>query len=280
MSFQKVKVEGKKLTPELAQTFAKMPPIPGERDERPSRRDFLLRCIRNGTFGGPSWACGKCREDGKLYRFDGQHTSKLLSALPEGVPFPDGLLATIDTWEFDSIESDAPTLFNMFNHPKSARTNEDAMGVYRARVPTVHDIDRKLLQKIANGIHEQQSKLPQDKNPLYFEPRERGLYWQYEGFAEFASWAATYAITKNAAFLGRSGVVAEMLVDWNHDKSQATEFWNLVFRESHPEPDHETRTTAETFRAWSNQPKKKCADYRKRAATAWKHFLRESKNAA
>jgi hypothetical protein len=235
----------------------------------------LLNAIKDGKFGGPSWARGIDRSDNTEYRLDGQHSSKLLISLPDDVPFPSGLLVTIDTWEFDSIAEDGAPLFNLFNHPKSARTNEDAIGIYRAQVVALSDISKRLLMRIGDGIAEYQKGL-NSQSAVVLAPRERGVYFEEEErYVRFACWISPFKDTKNARFLERPAIVAEILHSWLANADRATEFWDYVLRESHADPDHETRTLAETFKSWAMQKKYKPSQYRAKAATAWRHYLRE-----
>jgi hypothetical protein len=284
MSFQKIKVEGVPLTLELAREFANLPELPGEREIRESRQEYLLRELRDGAFVGPNWARGIERGTKKIYRLDGQHSSKLLSNLPADTPFPINLLTTMDTFEFDSLAADGAALFNLFNHPKSARTNEDAVGIYRAQSPIeLRNIDRAFLVKIGNGIAEYIRGLPDNskKEPVH-QPRQRGMYFTdaTHKYSQFACWVATFREAKNSTFLSRGSIIAEMLSDWLIDADRGGEFWSYVLRENHPEVDHETRSLAETFRTWSLQKKYKPAQYRARANTAWKHYLKEIRSGA
>jgi hypothetical protein len=274
MGFRKIKVEGLPLTLKLASEFAGLPPLPGERDVKQSRMTFLLDHLRDGTFGGPSWAIGTCLADAQVYRLDGQHSSKLLAGLPDDVPFPVNLLVTRDEWEFDTM-ADAPAVFDLYNHPRSIRTNEDAMGLYRVR--SLQDLPKRFLTQIANGINEHQKQI---ENGVLHPTRARGLYWRNPVFDEFAKWCGVFQGAKNVAFFRRPAVVAEMLTDWLHDQDVAADFWRYVFNETHPDPDHDTRALAETYRSWSTQTNRKAHDYRKKAATAWKHYLRESRDVA
>jgi hypothetical protein len=273
MAFKKISVTGIPLTVELAQEFANLQPMPGERDVKPGRIQFLAQLLRDATFDGPEWARGDCGEGG-MYRLDGQHTSHLLAnleSLAPGVAFPAGLLVTLTEYQFDSVENDGPPLFDKFNHPKSSRTNEEAMGVYRARRRSLSEIPNRMLSKIAAGILEQQRGI---KNGVVYSPRALGLYWKNDQFTHFAEWCASYETTKNSGFLSQRGIVAEMFADWREDHTLAEEFWDFVFRETHPDADHETRTLAETYRDMAIKRKHRTVDYRKRAITAWKHFRR------
>jgi len=279
--FTKTHVTGVPLTLELAQSFVNLTPLPGERDQKPKRIDFLLRCLRDHTFDGPSWARGRCATDGQTYRLDGQHSSAMLvslSRLAPDVPFPDGLLVTVTDYEFGSISEDGAALFDIFNHPQSSRTNEDAMGFYRAHTVPLHDIATRTLVKIAGGIREHQKAL--GKHGMVYPPRSIGLYWKEPRFEQFASWAATFEDTKNRGFLAKPGIVAEMFGDWSEHPALAEEFWAYVFYENHPEAEHETRELAQTYREMQIKRKHRTADYRKRAATAWRHFKRSQSAAA
>jgi len=275
--FKKISATGVLLTRELAREWAAMTPLPGEREIRPARHEFLLAKVRNQTFGGPSWACGVERSTGKKYRLDGQHSSKMLQDLPPDVAFPKDLLVTIDTWEFDSLDQDASVMFNMYNHPKSVRSNQDAMGVYLAQAQETSDLDRSLSVKITSGIAEFEKTLD-PKEAFLPQPRDRGLYFlgkKADVYTAFARWVATLEGLKNGGFLSRPAVVGEMLNHWLKDRSSAEEFWGLVLRENHPEVDHETRTLAETFRGWLAQRRYRGSQYKAKAATAWRHYLRE-----
>jgi hypothetical protein len=278
--YKKVEVTGVPLTVELAREWAAMTPLPGERDERPSRHAYLLSMVQHRLFAGPAWACGIERATGRKYRLDGQHSSKMLASLPDEVGFPTGLLCTVETWEFDSVGEDGATLFNLWNHPKSARTNEDAMGIYRAQAPAeVSDLNKQFLVKVVNGIYEHE-KMLDPKQALLLPPRERGLYFSSakgERYCAFAAWVDTLRDLKNAAFLARAAVVGEMLNHWLKDRPKAEKFWDFVYRENHPDVDHETRTLADTFRSWSVQRKYRGAQYRMKAATAWRRFLMEQR---
>lgn len=279
MAFKKISVEGVPLTLQLAREFAALPPLPGERDVKPARLQFLEARLRDGRFDGPTWARGHCRADGKTYRLDGQHSSKLLASLPEGLPFPEGLLVTINTYEFDSIEMDGAPLFNLFNHPRSNRTNEDAVGIYRAAAAAeLREIPKPLLSDLAAGVGEYNKGLPPETAWL-LQARDRPSYFVHrKEYEQFALWATRFTEVKNAVFLRRAPIVAEMLSNWLHDGDRATEFWDYVLRENHPEPDHETRQVAETFREWITAVKKRRnADYRKKASRTWNNFLKEAR---
>lgn len=279
MSFLKTNVDGIPLTQDFLTEFCKLPQMPGERVLRPKRIMFLLGKLRSGKFVGAEWHVAIDRETEIKYRVDGHHSSVMLSTLPSDVPFPTGLLMSLTTYECDSLGEDGADIFNLFNNPESVRNNDDAMEMYRARVTEVSAIESRLLGKIAMGIIEYNKEMANkgSKSAVVYKSRNSGLYWENPTMVQFACWAAAFNETKNAAFLARSPIVTEMFVDWQSNTDHATEFWELVFKESHPEPDHHTRELADTFKSWLSEKKHKQNDYRKKAATAWKHFLRENR---
>lgn len=291
MAIKKIQVEGVPLTMELAREFAGMEPLPGERELNPKHNEFLLQNVRDENFAGATWARVYCKSTGKDYRADGQHSSYVLTHLPTdgSARFPEGVLITIETYEIDDLVRDGPVIFNFFNHPRTVRSNEDAMGVYRAHIPNLGDLPRDFLQHVADGIaaylHECRRNVPdeeRDKLDKVFPPRQRGLYWKNSEYTEFCLWAYSLRDGRNAGFMARPGVVAEMLGEWRDNRDCANEFWRYVIRENHPDPDHETRELAETYKSWALSPekRKKAAHYRKLAAKVWRHYLQERQSNA
>jgi hypothetical protein len=278
--FRKVKADSMPLTPELASQFAGMVALPGERCLRPSRSMYLAAQLMIGKFSGPDWATGYCKADGVTYRLDGQHSSDLLVNLPHGHTFPADLIATITRYEFDSMD-DAPDVFDLFNNPRSVRNNADMMGVYKAHVPALAGYSREFLINVANGLHESEYQRRQKgaKDAVLLGARERGVYFAgvagRPDFLEITHWLANFRELKNAAFLTRPVIVAEMIGHRATAPDLATTFWDLTCTEKHPDPEHETRVLAETFRellAIAGKPRIDQIVFRKRTRNAWKLF--------
>jgi len=277
--YRKLAVDSMPLTPELAAEFAALPPLPGERDVRVARRMYLLVQLQRGKFSGPDWADGHCVATGLTYRLDGQHSSGMLTTLPEGTHFPTGLLATITHYEFDSM-GDAADVFNLFNNPRSVRNNADMMGTYAAQVPELEAYSRDFLVDVANGFYEYEQKrhAAKAKDAVLLPSRERGIYFMVPNrpdFLEYTHWLANFRDRKNSSFLHRSIIVADMLTHRAADAAIAEAFWGLVFSENHPDPDDETRMLAEWFReqlAVSAKPKLDMKAFRRKTAMAWKRF--------
>jgi hypothetical protein len=276
MAIRIVEACGIPLTRELAISHASLPAMPGEREVKTARLKFLKDLLDRGLFVGVDWHQGLCAADGIMYRLEGQHSSHMLSEL-DPAAFPGDQLARITTWNFDTVEHDSATLFNLFNNPRSARTNEDVMGVYRASVPELAQLSRKFLINVANGVHEREDQKWDDGDEQALPPhgpRERGLYFFHPEPVQAALWLSRFQSLKNQGFLGHPTLVSEMLRQWEQNAVAATTFWEFVYRENHPEVDHETRELAETYRDWTARRKQRAPQFRARAAKAWKTFLK------
>jgi len=271
-----IKVELLPLTRELAKEFSAMKKMPGERPLKAARIKFFEDHIKNGTFGEPSWSLGICRRTQEKYRLDGQHTSTTLASLPPDA-FPVERHVAITTYEFDDVTSDGAALFDKFDNPRSARTNDDMMGFYRAEYDDMMDIENGLCVHIASGIAEFELSR---KDGRVLPPRQRGLYFEGAEYRLFANWANDLVMDNaivNDWLFGKAGVVAEMFADWTTDKSVATEFWSYVLKESHPDRDHITRELAEDFKKWRQRPERRPPSvYRKYATKAWTRYRKEA----
>ena len=291
--YQKTEVKLEPLTLELAKETSTMQGLPGERELKATRVSFLYNHVKQGSFVGPSWAIAVCRTTGERYRINGQHSSNMLAGLtPES--FPPGLLVTIEVYEFDSMADDGPGLFNLFDHPKSARTDTDYMGILQAQFPDLSELSKPFLMKVSNGItqrirtkKEEERKLresgarPEDFPAMsatipteILAHRDQGAYFAFDGCRQFALWLHRWHEAKHAAFINRAGIVAEILDDWEQSPEIATEFWDYVLHFNHPEPNHETRELAETLKAMFGKPKAKQADFQQRAKRSWSRYRR------
>lgn len=291
MAIKKLRAQLINLTPEVLTDFAQARPLPGERSVKERRMTQLSRLIESGRFLGLDWARGYCRADDQTYRFDGQHTSKLLSEILDmanehpraQVVFPAGIPITLVDWEFDSIETDAPAIFNMFNNPLSVRSNTDMMETYQAFYPDLAGIDVSLLMKAMNGIiyyQKQQNDKAKKKNPavprLQFDARDIGLGLDNSQHRAFILWLTGFEnLRLFKRTVSRTGLMARLYSDWLENAETARKFWTLVLSESAPDPDDETRSFAEQLKKMNADRKKVSQEeFFKEAAKAWKRFKR------
>jgi hypothetical protein len=298
MSIRKLHVTLIPLDEHSLADFAKARPLPGERSIKATRLTQLKKLIKGGKFLGLEWHRGKCLADDQVYRFDGQHTTRLLQTLWEqpdpDIPFPTGAPITLTDWTFDSVEDDAPQVFDSFNNPLSARSSVDILEGYQARYPELKDLDPTFLMKALNGMtfyEKQQHDLLAKKNqakglktkPLFAvahrnigvrldEPvRRQFIVWLQQLRAALAD--KPRAIRLFRAYLSKSGLVAHIYSGWRENATIAQQFWTTVMTESAPDPDDETRQFAEELKRLNSATKKvKPSRFYTTAATAWKRY--------
>jgi hypothetical protein len=283
----KEKVELTPLTPEVAQRFASMTAVPGERPKRSSRLKYFETLLRTGQFTSPNWAQALVEIGGgeQIYRVDGQHTSEVLATC-DPVMFPQGAVVTVTTYR--ASEADLPALFDMFDNPISARSNTDKMSVYVPKFDELDGIDRGFLAKAAAGIDYYFREAARDaardaarENPSgaipwearMYPKREHGLYFEDERSRTFAVWLHQWDKAKHSWLIGKPGIVAEIFSDWRHVPAVAEHFWAQVFAESNPDPNDDTRELISTLKDWSHKvPKIKQEKFRQRAKRIWDRY--------
>ena len=286
------------LTPELCLNFSAMPHVPGERDLKESHIDYLERHLNEGTFVSPTWAVAVVKGSTQQLRCDGQHSSTMLARIATGEPerFPEGLSVTIQRFEVDSVEQDAANLFNLFDNPKSCRTNTDAMSVFRAHHAELKALGNGFLVQIAKGINfylddlingiwkeydkvkakaakKGQSPPPPPQLPTTFSSREYGSYWDEPEYREFALWVEQWHDSRCHWILTKPGVVAQILDSWRTTPQRAQRYWDFVFSDNHPDPEHASRRLVLKLRALTAKPRPKADEFRSLAEESWATYL-------
>lgn len=268
--FSKTNVTLEPCTHAVATAFSQMPALKGERSLRPARLAFLRAHVSNGTFVSPSWAVVKDKVTGMRYRANGQHSSTVLAGLTEA-EFPQNLLVSIEEYTSDDLAQDAFAIFDLFDHPSSSRSNVDVMNLHRVYYPDLKDIDAKQVLTLASGIALFEKGI---EHGVFLPARERGAYLAQEHYRQFILWAAPFAKAVHGWMLHKPGIVAEMLSHWRSEAEVAETFWQLVFTESHPDAEHETRELSRTLKDWSSKPKVSQDRFRKETAKQWRRFRR------
>lgn len=275
MAIRKTAAELLPLTRELADKVSKMARFMGERELKESRLKLHQDRVRNGTFVSPTWSIVTVMGEIKEYRADGQHSSNALMQLPQD-EFPRGHKVTINRFEIDSVEQDGAILFDMFDHPRSARTNTDVMGFYSAAFENIESFHPGFLVKAARGIdYSTNDRIKKgEKTLVRYDARAYGLYWQNEVNREFAVWLHQFVNDKHAWMLSKTGLVAEIYDDWRTMPDVATEFWEYVFKENHKDPEHETRELSTKLKEWTTRPRIKQHRFRNEAARIFRRYRR------
>jgi hypothetical protein len=274
---RKINSELVPLTRELAEKYAKMQPLPGERGLKPSRLRFFRTHLGQHTFNSPTWSKALIAGSEAEWRADGQHSSTELANCDESV-FPQNLMVTLNTYQMDSL-ADAPDLFDLFDNPMAARTNVDKIGVYVAVFPELAHMDHALLTKITRGLdyyyRDLSKELADQQTIQLYVVREHGLYFNEEPHRLFVRWLHVWCSSKHSWMIGKPGLLAEMFSDWKSDPELATRFWGEVMMESNPDPDDETREFSRKMKEWARkQPTTRQDKFRSQAKKIFDRYRR------
>lgn len=221
------------LTREVAEDFATMPSWAGERDLEKWRCKWLEDKLNAGLFYSPSWC--KAYYHGRAVRVDGQHSSHMLA---DADPFPVGLHAIILVYEIDT-ETELADLFNQFNQRESVRTLGQTINAHAKTEPSIAHIAPTWITKAVAGISH---SLNEGRAARMSDTDRARLIHHNTGFIR---WAHPFVVCR---FMSGGSVVAAMYDTYTKNEDDATEFWNFVRDESHPDRDHPTRTLARLLR--------------------------------
>jgi hypothetical protein len=236
--------------------------------------------LKDGEFNSPTWSQALIGNDPEPWRGDGQHTSHVLTNCTDDL-FPTELNVTINTYHLDNM-SDTGKFFDLFDHPRSARTNQDKLNVYMAPYPEIRNMDPAFVSKALNGIHyfnfnltyhsTQQAALSAVLLPAR---REIGVYLDEPENREFTIWISQWRETRHKSFIAKPGITAEIFADWKDYPMMAAQFWGEVLNESNPDQDDYTRELVRTFLEWSNRkPATNQQKFRDKAKKLWERYKR------
>jgi hypothetical protein len=157
MAIRLVKTEVLPLSKKLYDKHWGLPAVPGERDLKPQRLGWHRTLLEKKKFSRCDWAWGKCKENSKVYRGNGQHTGtvlgEVLSGELEGVEFPTDIPVTLQHWEIDTI-AELGDWFDQFDPHRAVRTPEDRTGIYMAMHEDFQGgvVTKKFCGKILGGV--------------------------------------------------------------------------------------------------------------------------------
>jgi hypothetical protein len=267
-----------------------MRPLPGERLLKDSRLAFFNARLKERTFNSPSWSTVTVEDEEGEWRADGQHTSTALAGCDVSV-FPEDMGVTINRYSMSSME-EAPVLFDLFDNPRSARSNTDKIGVDVAGYEELVNISRSFLFKVANGIDFYRRDLPEtDKNQVVhkFGSRAHGSYFHESLNREFAVWLDAISSlhqdnerkpARHAWMVGKPGLVAEIFADWSTNPEIALRFWDEVLNESNPDPNDDTRELSSKLKDWTQKKIYRQEHFRREAKKIWSRYYRMSSSKA
>jgi len=207
------------------------------------RTEWLRMKLCEGKFMSPSWAVAEL--GGIDYRVDGGHSSLMLLGEVEAAEknrdglFPEHLTVILRQFVCES-KADLADLFMQFDPRKSLRTFADKVRAQKAVDPTLHSTATGVVQQAVSGIAYclsdcgRKQFLDDDDRTILMHPHAR-----------FITWTQQYAAHRH---MSRRGVLAAMFSIYSKSSTLATEFFDFVATESHPDVNNPTRWLARILR--------------------------------
>lgn len=242
-----------KPTDDVLATFARLERTAMERPLSTSRLEYLRAQMSKGAvINPPKWAVAYCKWDGRQYRLNGQHTSKVFGEFPETVR-PQ---VVYEEYECDTLD-DVATLFQGFDPRESVRSAGDVTRVVFAANPVLDGYPVRLGQALVGGVFmAKMARREWDEGVIQAtKTNGRGVTSgdkakEAAEHSGFASWLRTeFSSNESAAILGRAPVIAAMLLTREKDGERAEAFWKAVRDGSDANPRSASRVLREFLQA-------------------------------
>lgn len=221
-----------KATPKIADFFASMEPCPHDRPLKQSIMRMLQSALDEGQIRTFVWASAYCKEDEKVYRVNGKHSSTLLAK--QEYPATATPYVSVEEYECDTLK-DVADLYCTFDAGKSGRSIGDMSRVYLTD-SELAEVGPFVFNKAIAGI----AYATWGDSIGNHDHKERiDLALQH---VEFTKWLKVIIGTERLSkVLHRSGVIAAMFATYNLSPFHASEFWEAVRDGTDPNPDAPTR---------------------------------------
>ena len=252
MGYKLLKVETLKggLSESVLAEHASLPDIPGERDLKKPRLKFLTERAELGDFNRCEWARCRCKEDGKDYRVNGNHSKKVLEGIRDGeieADFPSGIPVTVQWYECDTL-LDLADVFDQFDNKKSAREPADKLNVFVAQHDDLIGIDKKLIGKVLTGVDWGVKHVPSITEECAGHVPEsaydRGELLNVDSVRDFIDTMNEYQGSAFNAWESKSGILASIFKVYLEDREKA----GLMLDQTMNEVGEECESYAKTMR--------------------------------
>lgn len=222
MAYRKISQTTSKATRGLIEEFATMTMAKMDRPLSPRRLTALREKVVAGKFTTAVWASAKCKEDGRVYRLNGKHTSTLFQQM--NGELPKGIEITVIRFECDSTQ-DIAELYATFDPRVSVRSQGDINRIYAATCDDIEGVPIQFINLCVTGIH---FAISEDSHNTNASPEERSA--RIVGNADFVLWVYDLIGTdiKTAKHLMRGPVCGAMFRTWNKNREASKKFWALV----------------------------------------------------
>ena len=274
MGFSLQKVETKELTVDELEALESRSNVTGERPKKKDRLKWMKALFESEQFSRLEWAVCHCKETGKWYRVNGQHSSYMLRCildgkepefglLPESVKFPEGIPITLQFWECDK-EDDLIDVFDQFDQAKSSRTNDEKLNQYAAQHSDLLHIDRKFINKMLAGVDwfrkRDKSNCPEELRDMQTGGAyHRGRLLNVESVRDFINAMHDRKDATFSEWQGKSGMCARFFLTFlKHADTFELQIDNLLY-----EAD-------EVAQKYTAQVRKQCARTNQDAGHFWK----------
>lgn len=247
------------------------PSIPGERPRKNKRVEYLTELIDDSQFCRADFAYAKCKEDGKRYRVNGNHTSFVLCGCIDNADlpdFPEGIPLVVEEWECD-VTSELIDIFDSYDNPQSNRTAGDRLGVHIAmHVEALDGCSRDVIAASLRGIN---MVLQTSKNPD--EPCKKqwdvGELLKSDEAIRFCHFIQPF---KDDTWQGwkDKGVCAAVFRNWRDSEDQAEEIWSECFDEQNDNENSDSRKFVNRMRTERGRKQRTSAWFYSESLKYWK----------
>lgn len=222
-SFKLLKSETKTLTREqavaAAEKHAGMDRSPTEREFDAKRTKYLVEILKGGHALPFCWATAVYQ--GKVYRMNGQHSSRAIVEAGEGLP--EKVVVHLDHYEPDGMEGMA-LLFRQFDARWSGRSRADVAGAYQGLVEPIAKCSKKRVKLAVEGIvwfHRTVEGVPTKAGDDVY------MLMHQEAYHDFIKWFDRILSVKTPE-LEKAPLAAAMYHTFVTSETGSQEFWSAV----------------------------------------------------
>jgi hypothetical protein len=221
MTFSILKSEVVPLTIDFAVKHRDLPGSPTEREVNDGRIKYLTDQVKGGLAVPFNWATAQLGD--KIYRVNGQHSSKALAEMDGSLP--EGLVAHYTEYKVDDLV-DLARLFCQFDSRKSSRTPVDISGAYQHIHPELVEIPRGIAKLSLEGYvwwakHIEGVPVPSgDEIYVMFGQANLQSYWHFM--------REIYSV--KTPEMKKAPIAAALYATFNLSAADARSFWADVAR--------------------------------------------------
>ncbi len=252
------------------------PELKGERSKKRGRLNRIVDWLDTGNFVRADIAYCFCKETGKRYRVNGQHSTAVLKECitnREMPDFPVGVPLVLEEWECDTF-MELVEVFDSFDNPGAVRSSDDKLGVYISNYPDLDSVCRVAVKAALGGVN---TSRKYHDNPDYPSrtAREVGTLLRSQEVRDYCKFIADFG---NCVYDGwkKPGINAAVYDTWKECPGLAAAVWEEVFSESNPDPMSQSRIFVTKLRTSAAKKGKPSDFFYRSCMTQWKQAKRQT----